>query len=153
MVTQPRQRWRHGMETHNWPFVRGIHPGHPGVFPSERGQSYGPMIVLCLVSACCWTNSRYAGDLRRHDTHVTSPQWDCITTAIWQCRKPFQPMAAQLSNESCTAVGWKACDGVMSPYEWIMPIATEKYPFINLSVRWCELLAALLGNYNPDTLS
>ena len=43
-------------------------------------------------------------------TNGMSCLWPCLTNdATWNWQKPSQPMTGQLSNESCAAIGCKAC--------------------------------------------
>ena len=45
----------------------------------------------------CWTNSPVVGDVRRHDTHVTSLWWDFLNSS--QEADPDEPLGAKLFHE------------------------------------------------------
>ena len=56
------------INTHHWPFVRGIHQSTMN--PPHKGQWRGALMFSLI---CAWTNgwvnNRDAGDLRRHSAH------------------------------------------------------------------------------------
>ena len=59
-------KWKHFPRY--WPFVRGIHRS-PGGFPSQRPVTRSFDVFFDLGLNDGWTNSRDAGDLRRHHAH------------------------------------------------------------------------------------
>ena len=67
--------WRHDMET-----ISTLLTLCEGNQPVTKGHEYGAlMFPLCYPGwANCWTNSRIAHDLRRHNAHVTSPYWSSV---------------------------------------------------------------------------
>ena len=55
--------------------------------------------------------------------------------------KVFQPMATQLSNESCVAIGWKTCNCILLMNETQLWISIIKKSFLTLT----DLLDVLKG--------
>ena len=51
--------------TRCWPFVRGIHQSSVDLV--QKGQ----VKLSCWAEQAVWTNTRVAGDLRRHGAYVT----------------------------------------------------------------------------------
>ena len=54
-----------------WPFLSGIY-GLPLVSSHKRSVTGVLMFPLISTPTDCWTNSRIAVDLKRHDAHATS---------------------------------------------------------------------------------
>ena len=52
-----------------WPFVKGIHWGVTGGFPSQRSVKRSFDVFMVCTRTNSWGNSRDAGDLRRHMAH------------------------------------------------------------------------------------
>ena len=86
--------------SHYWPLKKGIADHKCITF--TKGQYCGAPLFSWVS---LWINLRVAGDLRRHNTHVTS--------LLWNCMFPLTSISHRVVRKTFVNIGFCCCDNFL----------------------------------------